>query len=134
MKRMIFLFVLILSFLACSNNDDENNENQSIIGTWQLVEEFYGNVSGQGQWTEVENGYTYTFTKQNSVISNRYPCKEGTYSLNNGNNITLKFDCPETGVIILGYDISFENNYLILTPNPLPCDEGCKFKYKKIKE
>jgi hypothetical protein len=32
----------------------------------------------------------------------------------------------------LTYGISFENNNLILTPDPVNCDEGCAEKYQRM--
>ena len=92
MKKIIVLFGILLCFDSCGQKKDIQIGDNSIIGTWKLIEEYYGGYDKSGefyaQWHSVYNGYTYTF----------------------------------------------KNKVLILTPNPMPCDEGCAFKFKKIKK
>ena len=140
MKRMIFLFVLILSFLACSNNDDENNENQSIIGTWELVEKYGSSAGGDFQWMPVEDGYYYTFSKNGNFSSNRFSeCQTGNYSLTD-TQLILDYSCegfttgietPE-GTFVENYRL--KDNLLFLSPTYLNCDEGCEYKFEKVNE
>lgn len=127
MKQLIFILSILFSLSGCSE-DDEKQQETSIFGAWKLVET-YGSDGGQGQWAPVENGYTYTFEEDNILISNRFSCN-GTY-LVNSDSITINFDCQEIQ-FNLTYGISFENNNLILTPDPVNCDEGCAEKYQKV--
>ena len=127
MKQLIFIFSILFLLSGCSEDNEKQQEN-SIFGTWKLVET-YGSAGGQGQWTPVENGYTYTFGEDGILISDRFSC-EGTYIVDL-NNITIDFDCQESQ-FHLTYGVSFENNNLILTPDPVNCDEGCAEKYQRM--
>tara|TARA_R110000868_G_C10964310_1_gene768899 strand:+ start:7290 stop:7715 length:426 start_codon:yes stop_codon:yes gene_type:complete len=137
LKYELILVIFIVLF-GC-NNDDELNTEQSIIGTWQLIEIYSDPGDGSGDWSFVENGYKYVFTSDNQFTSNRFPeCDNGIYSLNS-NQLILDFGCdgftagienPE-GTFI--EQISFESNNLILNPTYLICVEGCGWKFKKLK-
>lgn len=128
MKNLFLILCMVLALLSCSE-DNTKQQNNSVIGTWKLVET-YGSSGGQGQWTKVENGYVYSFNEDKTLISNRFTCN-GVYVLD-ANKITIEFNCPEK-VFHLTYSISYENNYLILTADPINCDEGCLEKYQRIK-
>ncbi|HTO34787.1 MAG: hypothetical protein RBR78_01180 [Flavobacteriaceae bacterium] len=130
--KKLFLFTVLLSFAfianGCSDDDKSKKIDNSIVGTWKLIEE-YGSSGGAGQWYPVENGYTYSFEENNILVSNRFSCN-GTYN-ETTDSLTINFDCSDSQ-FYLTYDVSFENNYLVLTPNPLYCDEGCAEKYQRI--
>lgn len=140
MKKIVSIGVVLLFtslFLGC-NNDDETNNNSSIVGIWQLIEVFQDSGDGSGGWQSVNNGYKYTFTSNNMFFSDRFTeCNYGTYSLN-ANQLTLDFGCSgfttnienPNGVFI--ENISYEANDLILNPTYLFCVEGCGWKFKKI--
>ncbi len=122
MKNMIYLFISILLF-ACS--DDENVN--TVIGSWQLVENYGSDGNAAPHWYPVEDGFIYTFTNNGIINSSEYECS-GTFDYNSSENITINFDCPDMS-FNGSFDIVFENNYLILTPNPSSCDEGCSEKF-----
>lgn len=127
MKTIVLSFLCFISFFSCSDDENKPQEN-SIIGSWKLVE-IYGSDGTDAHWTPIENGYTYSFTGSNTLISNRFQCN-GTYS-NQTDSITINFDCPENQFNGT-YGISFENDNLILSSDPLDCDEGCAEKYKRV--
>ncbi len=132
MKNLI-LIIFVFFFFSCSSNDSETNQQkESLIGTWQYVE-FEGIIyeadGGVSYGHSIENGYTYNFAESNILISNRFSCN-GTYQYDS-EILTLIFDCSENQQVST-YDVSFENNFLILTPNPSSCYEGCSYKYRKL--
>lgn len=133
--KKIFLITILLSFAfvvnSCSDDDNSKKIDNSIFGTWKLIE-VYGSDGGAGQWTSVENGYTYSFEEDNILNSNRFSCN-GTYS-ETSEDLTINFDCSD-GQFYGTYNISFENNRLILTfisGTWGSCDEGCAEKYQRI--
>ncbi len=134
--KKLFLFTVLLSFAfvtnGCSDNDDNKTKiKPSIIGTWELVE-IYGLDGVGGQWTSVENGYTYTFETDGTFISNRFSeCTNGTYILSETDGtLSFAYDCEDGGTFVENY--VFSGQYLILTPTYLDCIEGCDYKFKKI--
>ena len=66
----------------------------------------------------------------NSVYSDEYLC-EGNYLILQNNKIKMHFDCNESQILAT-YDIYLDKEFLILTPNPSSCDEGCAEKFEKI--
>ncbi len=129
MKTILVLFGLIFSLTSCSDDENKVQEN-SIIGTWKLVE-VYGSDGANGQWNPIENGYTYNFTEPNVLISNRFPCN-GIFSTQS-DSLAISFDCGDNQFNMI-YGISFDGQNLILSPDPINCDEGCAEKYEKLAE
>ncbi|MCF6296335.1 MAG: hypothetical protein L3J25_11690 [Flavobacteriaceae bacterium] len=136
MKNLI-LSVLVISLISCTKNERIIDQNTKMIGTWQLIEIFESEGASNPQWTEIENGYTYTFNSDNSFISNRFlECTNGIYTVLNG-ILTLDFGCQNfdtgiespAGTFIENY--TFESGNLILVPEYLNCIEGCGYKFKK---
>ena len=141
MKNLILLFSLILSFSSCSQNEEEKINDNSIVGTWKLIEGFVNtSMENNGEWKPIENGYYYTFNPNGTFVSNRFgDCSEGTYLLDDV-LITLKYDCNNLssgfnenpiGTFTESYRI--KNNELFLSPKYIFC-EGCLWKFKKINE
>ena len=123
----------MLPFVNCSNSSNEN----SIIGTWQLIETYGSDGGSNPEWTTVENGYIYTFYINGNFTSNRFSeCLEGNYTISE-NNLILDYGCTdfntgiETPAGTFIEDYTFEGEYLILTPTYLTCIEGCSYKFKK---
>ncbi|KYG72781.1 lipocalin-like domain-containing protein [Roseivirga echinicomitans] len=130
-------FPLLLTFLSltlllgsCGKNDIDApfTDSNNIKGTWQLVER-YTSSGGPGQWSSVTNGYTYTFSEDNVVITDQFEC-DGTYQFNAG-RLTIDFNCPDQQFNHT-YKIESEGNFIILSPDPSPCDEGCAEKFRRI--
>ncbi|MFH6772107.1 hypothetical protein [Gaetbulibacter aestuarii] len=61
---------IVFTLFSCNKEDDLKQE-QSIIGTWQLVE-IYSSDGGPGTWNPIENGYKYTFLSKGNFLSNRF--------------------------------------------------------------
>ncbi len=132
--KKLFLITIVLSFAfianSCSDDDNSKKIDNSIKGTWKLIEMGGFNIHGGDYWQTVENGHTYTFGEDNVLVSNRFSCNNGTY-FETSDGLTISFDCSNTQFYAT-YNISFENNKLILNPNPSYCDEGCAEKYQRV--
>jgi hypothetical protein len=128
-KSMFFFFTIYLILISC-NSDDDNYKKQSLIGNWKLIET-YGSYGGElPHWSTVSDGYLYEFKSDNSLYSDEYLC-EGNYLILQNNKIKMHFDCNESQILAT-YDIYLDKEFLILTPNPSSCDEGCAEKFEKI--
>lgn len=140
----ILILVATTSFISCTKNKQDITEpvENSIIGSWRLIEEVYGSLVEQGNWETIENGNIIRFSENMSYTSDAFPTcssnpqNDGTYLLNTNNDIsfvTITLECSEAnnGIIELTYQFSFEDDFLILSPT-FGCDEGCAFKYNRI--
>lgn len=132
MKNFILLFSLILSFSACSQNDEEKINDNSIVGTWKLIEKVGSGTDGLPSWQIVheEKSYNYIFMEDGVVFNSQFNCN-GTFEILSSNTLSMKFDC-DYGKINGIFDFKFENQYLILNLNPNTCLEGCAEKFIKI--
>jgi len=77
--KAIILLVLILSCSSQDSNDHQKEE--SIIGKWQLIEVLEGYPT---QSEIIENGYVYTFKTDGSFTTNKFvlaECESGNYSV-----------------------------------------------------
>jgi len=141
-------FLLPLISISCNGDeiiDSETGVQQesSIFGSWQLVEQWYGSILYPTTWEEVSSGYeeNIIFYKNNMYYSSKAdicssnPSISGhfkTGTTDNYNFIAINFSCTDNAFNNEYINIyTFENNYLILSPIDV-CDEGCSFKYKKI--
>lgn len=132
------LSLLTIAIIGCSSDDEKIEAEQSIIGTWKLIEVYLDPGDGSGNWSSVENGYTYNFLANGQFTSTRFSeCSTGNYVIDS-NQLTLDFDCdgfttgieePE-GTFIENY--TFESNTIILVPNYILCIEGCGWKFEKV--
>ncbi|RKS42494.1 hypothetical protein BC962_3283 [Gillisia mitskevichiae] len=140
--RYLLYFVLasVLIMSSCSNNydtletEDLSAENDPIIGKWKLVEAYISS-GGPQYWVNIENGEEFTFTSNGLFSSNRFSeCTNGDFSIESNelilnyscNEFTTGFENPEGAIT---YKITFESNYILLTPTSVICFEGCSYKY-----
>lgn len=132
MKNLILLCSVILSFNSCSQNDENKTNNNSIVGTWKLIEFYSSDGGSTPQWHTVENGYTYTFYSNGIIKSNKFSC-DGKYTISNSNTMHIEFDC-DNSKMNGNFDFTFIEKKMIFTPNPNTCFEGCNEKFMKIEE
>lgn len=125
MKNMYLILSIFFFITGCSEEEKKQQEN-SIYGTWQLIERFDGGSPTPNQ--SVENGEIITFSSDNSYSNNSYQC-DGNYNINNS-IIEVSVSCVTTDLI--KYSFNIENDELKLTAFPSTCDEGCYDKYKRI--
>jgi hypothetical protein len=134
MKKIIFILGIIVLTINCgsSNNQTISNLQNSIIGTWNMIEvyEDYGQVNPQ--WEKFTIGFDYTFNTDGTFYSNRFNCDNGTYILKNDNYVTVNLNCSGNQ-LHLPHKFTFENGLLIITLDSKDCDEGCPGeKFKRI--
>jgi hypothetical protein len=134
MKKLISLLALLFLILSCSNDDKVHSTN--IIGTWKL---YQANI-GASNFNTVKDGYTYTFNTDGTFKSTRFTeCQTGTYAISS-NVLTLDYGCEDfttsiespAGTFLENYKL--EKGYMYLSPTYLFCDEGCSYKFSKIKD
>ncbi len=132
---MIYLFAFV--FLLSCSKDEAKNEN-TLIGTWQLVETIIIDQELNPVWVPVEAGYTYTFYENGRFNSSRFiECSTGNYSTGSG-LLILNYDCEgftteiESPAGTFKEMLKFESDQMILTPTYLSCIEGCGYKFAKI--
>lgn len=134
LKYFILASVFIMS--SCSKNEEipeskNFSYDQSILGDWKLVEAYISS-GGPQYWVDIESGEEITFLSDGSFESNRFSeCKTGEFSIES-NELFLTYTCDGFSSRAITYKLTFESNYLILTPTSVVCVEGCIYKYKRI--
>lgn len=143
MKYLSYIALACIIFLtSCSKNTDTmESRNLSlldnpILGKWQLVEASISS-GGPQYWVTIENGEEFTFSSDGSFVSDRFSeCTTGDFSVES-NELLLNYNCNgftteyENSEGAITYKITFESNYLLLTPMSVLCIEGCSYKYKR---
>ncbi len=128
MKTLIATLLVLATLIGC-NIENEREQESPIYSTWKLIETYGSDGDSEPKWTTINNGYVYTFKKDGRIITNRFICN-GSYQILN-NTITIDFNCPSSQ-FNLTYSYTIENEYLVLVPDPINCDEGCSEKFKKM--
>lgn len=121
------MVITCVSFAACGD-DDENQSHSGLIGKWQAIEEeetitIDGELKGQynenSEWILIlkEDG---TFLSEFEEDGDIAIDGEGTWTANDNNSkLTLLFKenegIDEEGGDILTYDMTFQDNKMILT-------------------
>ncbi len=74
MKSILYLTLSLVLVISC-NKDNANNNEEALIGKWQVIE--YCENTGAGDWTcrDIENGSIVDFNKN------------GIFTYNEGNNM-----------------------------------------------
>lgn len=134
-KITLILTGLFLLVLSCKNDDDSNNNvnEPTLIGTWQLIEIYGDPGDGSGGFEPVDSDKSISFFENGTLTSNGSLCNmsnqagdstNGTY--NTEESVILPSDCS-----FENYQIFFEieNSNLILS---YPCIEACNEKYIKL--
>lgn len=133
MKKIAFLFTLLVLTVSCSDDDDnKTTPPQSIVGTWKLIEVYSDPGDGSGDFTAVESDRTITFNADGTLTSNGNLCymtidtdvsTSATYS---ENALLLNCGFEEES---LEYTYEINESHLIIN---YPCIEACQAKYSKI--
>lgn len=127
MKNLIIILSTVLSFSSCSQNDNNKIENNTLVGTWKLIERFDGGSVNPTQI--IEGGKTIQFLEDDSFVDSSINCN-GTFTTNNSE---LSINIPCETQTNLTYNYSFDNGNLLLTDTPSTCDEGCYNKFERRK-
>ncbi|MDO9038960.1 MAG: hypothetical protein Q7U59_11500, partial [Lutibacter sp.] len=115
MKNLFLLFCLIISLSSCNQNEEEIINDNSIVGTWKLIEKTASGNDGLPIWKPVSDAqsYTYTFFEDGLVIISTNSCN-GVYNLNSSNTIIkIVYDCNNSKSEG-SFNFTFERNDLIL--------------------
>jgi len=139
--KAVYYLLLINLFLASGcdkytsrTNDDEN----TLIGKWQLTEAFISS-GGPQYWVNVEDGEEIEFFADGSFVSNRFSeCSVGDFFIAS-NELLLEYNCngfeveSENQDGFITYDLRFDSNHFVVTPTSGPiCIEGCSYKYIRM--
>ncbi|WP_370087705.1 hypothetical protein [Ekhidna sp.] len=143
MKNIILTFLIFVLYTGCSE-DEQTNQETTIYGKWELSEQFFSSVGGDGDWQSATNKYFIEFSlnknyqSSNNPICPSNPSNIGTFSFSDekdGNYIIIDLVCEESDndVFSLKYLYYFEGGNLLLSPT-FSCDEGCIYKFRKVAE
>ncbi len=137
-RKNILFFILVFSLISCSIDNEEGEVDNSLIGTWQLVQAFEYSEAGLGNWNEVEDGYIYTFSQNGDFYSTRFEeCTSGTFSTDS-TLLIMEFSCNGLATGIEDPDGLFVEDYifvdreLFMNPADKTSIEGFVTKFKKI--
>lgn len=138
MKNVFLIFSMLFIATNCGQEETKQKEN-SIYGTWKLTEEYI--VLGvNGNWTQIQNGYTFSIESNNTFSSTEFQeCMKGVVDISE-TQIVFKYECDSftTGIESpegeFSYKYSFVGNKLSLIPNFMNCDEGCGYRFSKTVE
>lgn len=95
MKKMLLLAVAmfaVVSFSACSDDDDNKIDPNQIIGTWQIIEIHENDSYSDEIWPTESDYYTYTFNENGTAILKWHDGSNEEYNYNysiNGNVLTM---------------------------------------------
>lgn len=129
MKNLILLLTLSFVTLNCSKDDNnqKNNIPPELIGKWKAIEIYSTDGGSEPTWSNIVNGFSYTFSNDNIVIRDNLQtgCNEGKFSLKNENTILFVFPC-------ISYESFIENNTNTLLILDTKNFEPLKYKFQKI--
>jgi hypothetical protein len=125
MKNMYLILTTFFLFTGCSEEKSKQQEN-SIYGTWKLIERFDGGSPIPIQ--TVENGEILILGNNGSYSNSSYS-DNGTFILNNS---IIEISIPNVTQDLIKFTYGLENNELTLSSYPSNCDEGCYDKYIKL--
>lgn len=126
MKKLAFLFLPIV-ILLCSCNDDDiqsSAEEDTIVGTWQLVERYADPGDGNGTWQPVENGKVVQINADGTWTCNYSICNTDNTSTSSGTYTTSEFESTDCTV---SYRLEDDNLDLLYS-----CIEACTGRFERI--
>jgi hypothetical protein len=112
MKNIFLILSILLSFINCSNNID-NNEN-SIIGTWNLLKF----EPGFSPTENFNNGDIIWVFQQNETVNITIDTSISSSPIKPSGN--YNYSLSESRILIgdTEYDYEFNKNILIISDNP----------------
>ena len=94
--KKLFLIVAamfaVVSFSACSDDDDKDVNPNQIIGTWQIIEIHENDSYSDEIWPTESDYYTYTCNENGTAILKWHDGSNEEYNYNysiNGNVLTM---------------------------------------------
>ena len=95
MKKLFLIMAAmsaVVSFSACSDDDDKDVNPNQIIGTWQIIEIHENDSYSDEIWPTESDYYTYTFNENGTAILKWHDGSNEEYNYNysiNGNVLTM---------------------------------------------
>jgi len=132
MKKIFLLTLAFTVLFNCSNDDDANGSEPSLVSTWDLTENLIDPGDGSGIFVAVTSDKTISFYSDGTISSNGSLCNTSVESTTGTTGI---YSMAETTIdseacfsIGLNFDITFEMdaNTMIIS---YPCIEPCQSKY-----
>ncbi len=129
MKFKFFIFISLITLFSCNNDTDESNNG--LIGTWELIEVLIDPGDGSGTFQSTNSNKTIQFNNDGTLNANSYLCdmfsiaNEASSGEYNEQEQTI-FSLSCNPQMTLNYQI--ENNRLIIYHL---CIEACAEKYIK---
>ncbi|TJY33888.1 lipocalin family protein [Pontimicrobium aquaticum] len=127
MKNILIITAVLFLFSSCTKNDSQENYDNDIYGTWQLIERFDGGSPNPNQ--PVENGDVITFNLDGAFANSSYNC-DGNYQINNS-IVEINMPCVTSNALEFSFSFDDVGN-LLMTSYPNTCVEGCYDKYLKV--
>ncbi|MGP2570494.1 hypothetical protein ACT4R9_07985 [Ornithobacterium rhinotracheale] len=133
----VAIALLSVANTSCKNDDDEKIEIPAeLVGTWELTEKYFpSGMPDDWKWKKVQNDekYTLTLNADHSFTSTQFPnCQKGTYN-HWENKLSLNYLCERSEENIYIFKFKDKNYSLILSPTYLNCDEGCSYKFVRVR-
>lgn len=139
MKKLIYLFITLLTAAGCSKNDSPDIDN-TLIGKWK-AEAYIGSDGANRIVTPIAEGQTIFLRNDNTfeVMDSQIDCSSGSYGVTD--NAPQNFDmdiislaCDNGNVVKYAY--TFEEGKLLLSfivpAGSTGCDEICAERYVKV--
>jgi len=131
MNKKFSIICVVLALISCSKNEKESI-NDSLYGTWVLVEKVQSGSDGLSAWLPVNEFqfYTLTLSEEGILTHSKYE-NNGTFELISSNLLRVHISSNQ-GNLQGEYKYVLENKNLFLSPVPNTCDEGCSEKFVRI--
>jgi len=127
--KIITLTICIIGLIACSSNGEESN-NDSIVNSWQLIEDCFSIGSADLQCNEPDETSIIQFNGDNTFLSihGSETCT-GNYSFESANN-QLEFISESPDCVIRSGRATVNLNGKKLELSWFGCTEPCVSRYE----
>ena len=134
MKKLVFMFMLILFIVSC-NNDDENNRDVNIVGDWKLIEMLSDPGDGSGTYNAVDSDFVISFLDDGTFTANGDFCNMLDVSGSPSTGIYSEIESTITPELCEGSIPNWDYSFVINGDKLIiyfPCIEPCGAKYLKL--
>ena len=134
LRYLLFLFCLIL--LSCdksATNEELNEDDKAILGSWQQVEYSYS-IGGPQLTEEVKNGVILEFKENlNFWVSNEETGEviKGVFSFSNDTLVRI-YNYDDDRIEYISKSILTKDLLQLVPIGPTICIEGCSETYKRL--
>jgi hypothetical protein len=130
------ILVMVISLLmlsACSKDRLDPLDQNSLYGSWKLIEVLLDPGDGSGQFVPSDTGEQLILERDQTYLSNWEPCNPGAGA---GETFRGTFTVPEPGSFVISCESaqvssvtgSLQNGFLIISYG---CTEPCLYKFLK---